>query len=225
MKKLLIVFTFSLLLVACKKEAEEEPQQETEMYSEASYQITVTGKWNATDFNVPPGVHFTQIAGAVHNKEVDLWKEGMPASRSVEYIAENGYSAPLLADVDTLIMMKKALSRITAQTPPPTGSSTFGVKVNTNFFRLSFASMLAPTPDWFFGASGFALYRNGSWVRDTTVQLFAYDGGTEEGDVFSGNNPDTNPQQPIHLLSIANASRLFKGSVLPIAEMRIQKLE
>ena len=46
------------------------------------------------------------------------------------------------------------------------------------------ASMIAPSPDWFIGLSGLNLYANKRWVADTTVQLFVYDAGTENGDVF-----------------------------------------
>ncbi len=225
MRNLAIILTLSILFVACKKEGLQVEQPAAVIYSEASYQITVTGKWNATDFNVPGGVHFTQLSGAVHNKDGLLWIDGKLASRSIEYIAENGYSAPLLADVDTLIMMKKAITKIAASAPAPTGTSTFTVKASTDYDLLSFASMLAPTPDWFFGPSALPLYQNGAWIKDTTVQLYGYDAGTENGDAFDYNNPDTNPQQPISLLTTANASILFKGSVLPIAQMRIQKQE
>lgn len=222
MKQYLYLTTFCLVCFACKKES-DEPVPETEIYSSATYQVTVTGKWNATDFGVPPGVHFTRIAGAVHNKETSLWKEGALASRSIEYIAENGFSDPLWAQVDSLITNGKALMKIAGSTPPATGISVFTVNADTKFPLISFASMLAPTPDWFFGVSDLSLYRNRSWISDTTIQLYSFDGGTEEGDVFGYNNPETVPQQPIRLLNTTNASVLFKGAVLPIAEMRIQK--
>jgi len=44
--------------------------------------------------------------------------------------------------------------------------------------------MIADSPDWFIGLSGLNLYANKRWVADTTVQLFVYDAGTENGDVF-----------------------------------------
>ena len=223
MRNMVAVFAFFILLAACKKGAMEE--QRTPVYSEANYQITVTGKWNANDFNVPAGVHFTLLAGVVHNNELTIWRQGALASKNLEYIAENGNSAPLLAEVDSLVRLDKALAKIAAAAPPPNGSSVFTTKANTNYFLLSFASMLAPTPDWFFGSPALPLYRNRSWVKDTTVQLYAYDAGTEEGDVFGYNNSATYPQQLIALLSTANASVLFRGTVLPIAEMRIQKQE
>lgn len=214
-----------LVLFSCKKtEMSSAPVESApDVYSTATYQITVTGKWNGADFGVPAGVHFTRIAGAVHSKEISLWKEGTLASKSIEAIAENGNAAPLWRDIDTLIANGKALTKIAANTPPPTGTSVFEVNADTRFPLLSFASMLAPTPDWFFGASSLPLYRNRSWVSDTTIQLYSFDGGTEDGDVFGYNNPETSPQQPIQLLSSANASVLFKGSVLPIAEVRLRK--
>ncbi len=221
MRKMLLMSMISLSLFACKK----EPQPVTETFSEAAYKVTVAARWNATDFGVPAGAHFTLLAGAVHNKTAALWTEGMLASRSLEYIAENGFSAPLLKDVDTLIQLKKALAPVAATAPLPTGTTAFNLTANTDFPLLSFASMLAPSPDWFIGINSLALYRNHVWLKDTTVQLYAYDAGTEEGDVFSYYNADTSPQQPVKHLDLSSASALFKGTVLPVAEMRIQKME
>jgi hypothetical protein len=222
MNKFCFLLILALVCFSCKKDR-DNPVIEPEAYSSATYQVTVTGKWNATDFEVPPGVHFTRLAGAVHNREVSLWKEGALASPNLEALAENGRIGPMLAQVDSLISAGKALARLTAEPPLPTGDVTFTVNADTDFANLSFASMLAPTPDWFFGVSGLALYRNKSWITDTTIQLYSFDAGTEEGNVFGYNNPETVPQQPIHLLNRTNASVLFKGLVLPIAEMRIVK--
>lgn len=223
MHKLIFCLSALLLLASCKKE--KMMMDATQPYSEAAYQATITGKWNSTDFNVPAGVHFTALAGAVHNKAASLWMAGSPASRSLQYVAENGYATPLLTDVDTLICQGKALARLSAAAPPPTGYRTLTFSANTNFPLLSFASMLAPTPDWFTGVHDLALYRQGAWVKDTTIQLYGYDAGTKDGDVFSYNQPATSPKQNIQRLDFSNASVLFKGLVLPIAELRLQKME
>ena len=69
------------------------------------------------------------------------------------------------------------------------------------------------------------LYRNDQWLADTTIQLYVYDAGTEEGDVFAYNNPATLPQQPIQLLTSAKGTVLANGnpSLAPIARLRITK--
>jgi hypothetical protein len=86
--------------------------------------------------------------------------------------------------------------------------------------------MIAPSPDWFIGLSGLNLYANKKWVADTTIQLFVYDAGTEEGDVFGYANPATTPQQPIRLLEASAATVLANGNsnLKAIAEVRMVKL-
>lgn len=86
--------------------------------------------------------------------------------------------------------------------------------------------MIAPSPDWFIGLSGLNLFANKKWMTDTTVQLFVYDAGTEDGYVFGYNNLPTNPQQPIHLLTVNEAMVLANGNtqLKAIAEIRLTKL-
>ena len=86
--------------------------------------------------------------------------------------------------------------------------------------------MLAPSPDWFTGLSNFDLYQNKKWVGDAQVNLYVYDAGTEDGDVFSYNNPASLPQQNIYLLTPASASVLANGNAVlgPIATVRFTRL-
>ena len=85
--------------------------------------------------------------------------------------------------------------------------------------------MLGPTPDWFVGVSAMNLYRNNSWISDTTVNLYPLDAGTEDGDVFGYYNPETVPRQNIHLLQASQATVLANGNpaLAPIATARFTK--
>ena len=60
--------------------------------------------------------------------------------------------------------------------------------------------MIAPSPDWFVGTSGFNLRPNGQWVDGEVYELFGYDSGTDNGANFTSSNSDTTPQQPITML-------------------------
>lgn len=86
--------------------------------------------------------------------------------------------------------------------------------------------MIAPSPDWFIGLSNFNLYKNQQWVADTTVKLFVYDAGTEDGDVFGYGSPATVPQQTIQLLPASKATVLANGNteLKHIATVRFIKL-
>ncbi|HVF96753.1 MAG TPA: spondin domain-containing protein [Flavisolibacter sp.] len=220
MRKGAQVICLLILFASCKKEVTVKDD-----FSEASYKITITGLWRAPQFSVPAGAHFTYFSGAVHNEQAVLWKPGNLATPGIEAIAEQGNQFPLFTEVDNLIAGKKAIAQINIPPPVPDGSISRTVYCNNRFSHLSFASMIAPSPDWFVGITELKLYRSGSWLSDTTVQLFAYDAGTEDGDVFAYNNPATIPQQPIELLTPAKATVLANGntSLAAIASVRITK--
>lgn len=220
MRNLLLLILASLCFFACEKE--ETP---INTFSEASYQVTITGLWTSPQFGVPPSAHFTYFSGVVHNEKATMWKEGSLASPGVESIAETGNQFPLFAEVDLMIAQKVAMAQINIPPPPPNGSISRTVYCNSNFSRFSFASMLAPTPDWFVGIRNVNLYRNGAWIADTTIQMHTYDAGTEDGDVFGQNNPATSPQQPIQLLTPTKGMVLANGnaSLAPIAQVRITR--
>jgi hypothetical protein len=210
-----------LLLLSCKK---DQAVIATE-FSEASYQITINGSWKAPQLSVPAGAHFTYFSGIIHNSGGGIWKAGNLASAGVEAIAESGNQRLLFEEVDMLIAKKKAIAQINIPPPAPEGSISRTIYCNSNFSYLSFASMIAPSPDWFVGVADLNLHQKKTWLNDTTFQLFVYDAGTEDGDVFGYNNPPTTPQQPIKLLAQTQATVLANGNttVAAIATVRITR--
>lgn len=216
--KHLLVICLIMQLFSCKKE-----EVLSEQFSEASYKITITGTWKSPQFSVPAGAHFTYFSGMVHNKGSQLWKSESFATVGLEAIAETGYQGPLFEEVDSIIAKNAAITQINIPPPSPEGTITRTVYLNSNFSCISFASMIAPSPDWFVGVTGLNLYHSGVWLKDTTLQLYVYDAGTEDGDVFDYNNPSTIPRQQIRLLTSGNASVLANGntSLSAIANVRI----
>lgn len=220
MKKTLVFAAFSLLLFSCKKEEEK-----TNDFSEATYKVTLTGLWTLPRFSVPASAHFTYFVGLVHNEKTSIWQEGTFASPGIEAVAENGNALALSLEIDSLIQKKAAIVQISVPPPPPDGSINRTFYCNSRYGSLSLVSMIAPSPDWFVGVSNVALYRNNTWLADTTINLYALDAGTEDGDVFGYNNPPTVPQQPIHLLTAFNATVLANGNAMlaPLVQLRLQK--
>ena len=211
--------TLASLFVSCKKSGPAPP-----VFSEAYYQISITGKWQGPDFGVPPGVHFTTVTGAVHHDGVALWRPGSLASPGLESLAETGSTSLLLREIDTLVYQQGAIGPFLVPAPPATGQVQGNIYCNSHFSRVSFASMIAPSPDWFIGLSSINLYIDNQWIEDTTLQLFVHDAGSEDGDVFGYNNPATDPRQPIVRLQAAQATVLANGqdSLRPIAEVRFR---
>lgn len=195
-------------------------------FSEARYTVTVTGKWSTPDFAVPAAAHFTTFVGMVHNNNAWLWKDGSKASPGTELLAEIGNGTIMLTEIDSMITARNASALLLFTAPAViTGSRMASVYCNSNYPQVSFASMLGPTPDWFVGVSGINLYNNDEWIADTTISLYAYDAGTEDGDMFGYNNPPSMPQQTIHRLQPSGAMVLANGNPIlaPIAIARFQR--
>lgn len=221
MKFVYIIFILSFAFFSCKKEDVTAPS-----FSEATYTITVTGKWSSPDFAVPGGAHFTTFVGMIHNSNAWLWKDGTKASPGTELLAEVGNGTTMLTEIDSMITARNASSLILFVAPATiTGSRMASIYCNSNYAQVSFASMLGPTPDWFVGVSGISLYNKNNWVADTIVNLYAYDAGTEDGDMFGYNNPATMPQQNIHILLASQATVLANGNpvLVPIGIARFTK--
>jgi hypothetical protein len=220
MKLLLLLLSFTLFFFSCKKENIADP-----VFSEARYTVTITGQWRSPEFTVPGGAHYTTFIGMVHNSAASLWVNGTKASYGMEVLAETGGGGPILAEIDSTIRVRNGLALLLFVAPPAIGSSNVNLYCNSDFSRISFASMLGPTPDWFVGVSNVNMYAGQKWVADTTINLYVYDAGTEEGDVFGYNNPATVPQQNIHILQPAQATVLANGNsaLVPIATARFVK--
>jgi Spondin_N len=219
MKRTYLTLWLSILYLSCKK----DDGVTAPTFSEARYTVTFTGKWNTPDFSVPAGAHFTTFVGMVHNSNAWLWKDGAKAGAGTELMAEIGHGTTMLTEIDSMIIAQNASSLILFTAPPTlTGSRMSSIYCNTNYSHISFIAMLGPTPDWFVGLSGVNLCNNNNWVADTTINLYTYDAGTEDGDMFGYNNPATTPQQNIHILQASQAMVLANGNpvLAPIATVR-----
>ena len=127
------------------------------------------------------------------------------------------------AEIDPIITAFKALSKFQLAAPSITGNVSTLLKFNTAFSYISFASMIAPSPDWFMGISNVNLLSNNKWVDSLTVNIKVYDAGTEDGNAFEYNNPSTLPQQYVMPLTSASVLANGKTTVMPVATVRFVK--
>jgi hypothetical protein len=192
---------------------------------DASYTMQVTTYWSPPAFVVPAGVHITAITGMVHTPDTMLWKPGLRATSGLEDVAEIGAPAKMNIEIDTVIAAQKASERFNITPPAINGSVQKNLTLTQKFSEVSFASMIAPSPDWFLGIHNFSLISNNEWIKDTLVNIYVYDAGTEDGDVFGYSNPPTTPQQNVNLLQAAQATVLANGnpSLAHIATVRFTK--
>jgi Spondin_N len=213
---------------SCKKENTIEPDKIAEtakIDSIASYKIYITGTWAMPQHTIPTNKHFTQFVGLIHSDSCSVYKLGSLATLGVENVAEVGNSTVLKTEMDSYISSGKALNKFFITPTGITGIDSTTILVNIKNSRISFESMIAPSPDWFVGIDSYNLIQNGKWVTDITIPVYGYDAGTEDGDVFGYANPATVPQQPISLMTPANASVIANGNtvIAPFASLRIVK--
>ena len=143
MLRVFIYIAIIIVLFSCKK-ATDQP-----LLSEANYKITVNGLWQMPQFGVPPNVHFTYFAGMVHNSNAYLWMPGKNASLGIKNVAEYGALTQIIQEVDSMLVQNNSISHIAFPPPSATGTISSNIHCNSNFSYVSFASMIAPTPDWF----------------------------------------------------------------------------
>jgi hypothetical protein len=108
----------------------------------------------------------------------------------------------MFGTIDTL--KKTAHDYYNIETAPPVALPTTVsamIKADELHPLFSFSAMAAPSPDWFFGISDINLRPNGRWLPGATMNVLAYDAGTDSGTKFQ-NMPDypTRPPQPVKVL-------------------------
>ena len=172
---------------------------------DARYRVTFASTWTAATHptNFPSSPHFSGLVGATHNEEIHIWELGALASDGIEWMAETGDKAPLLAEVAALIAAGTADARLSGSNLSTSPASvTLDFDVVPSHPHVTLVSMLAPSPDWFVGVSGLSLLdEDGAWKESETVMLLLYDAGTDDGAIFISGNADSDPAQQISRLS------------------------
>jgi len=164
----------------------------------ATYEASFEGEWTTavTPGGIPGNAHFTTLIGAVHNSQVTFWSSDGTASSGIKGMAELGSTGALSSEISAAgANVRARLLKGVAFGPTP--SATFEFTVTTDHPLVTLTSMVAPSPDWFIGISGLSLRGSDGWLESTTVDLYPYDAGTEDGSEFSLNNPATSPQGTI----------------------------
>lgn len=127
---------------------------------------------------------------AVHDKKIDIWSSGRLASSGALPIMEDAVNAPLLTYLNGNSHVRAAAAETgdPAGPIPPGASREFDVTSSGRDRYLSMLWMLVRTNDAFTGLDSYALDRgkrkrkgrkSGAGNRTRTIELRAYDAGTE----------------------------------------------
>lgn len=166
----------------------------------AVYRIVFQATWSAqthpTDF--PAGPHFSPLIGAVHSDRVSFWELGETSSPGMESMAETGATSLLTGEINDEIPAN-ALAVIRGSGSGSPGRVTIGsVVVRLDDPLVTLVTMVAPSPDWFVGVTGYSLLNGvGHWTDERRVVLYPLDAGTDDGSSYSSANDDTSPKEPI----------------------------
>ena len=219
MKTLLSTFAIALQLFTLNPSA--QAAKET-----ALYEIQFTNLWNKADHvSFPNNAHFSPILAVTHNDDFALFKMGELASAGLEQLAESGATDLLSADIMKAMDMgsAKESQQSAALFPKRDGNHlTMRIRVSSEHDLLSFATMIAPSPDWIVGVDSLDTHVDGAFIQSAEFELFALNAGTEEGDFagnFSINNRATNPAQPLASLDH------IPGLAMPFAKVKIVKIQ
>ncbi len=180
-----------------------------------TYTLTFDSVWSAathpTDF--PSNPHYSRLIGGNHCSDVSFWSAGTLASPGIKDVAELGSRGQLIIEVTDAITAGTAqqVQSGDALSDSP-GTITMDVTVSRAYPLVTMVTMLAPSPDWFAGIHDLDLFVNGQWVDQITIDLFAYDAGTDSGDTYRA--PD-NPTMPPELIRVIQEAPLTVGGVQP----------
>ena len=170
-KKLLALVMLStpFLLTACGSSTQKT----------RSYEVTIS--------NLTANQPLSPVAIFAHEPEYKLWTIGEAASVALEHLAEGGSNSQL---IDEVKKNSHYISHSSGDGVIASGQSeTIIIDVkNTNWVRLSLASMLVNTNDAFTGLSDIEIYDIGVG-KSRTFTTLAWDAGTEKNTESSGTIP------------------------------------
>lgn len=171
--------------------------------------------------SVPGNAHWSPLVGATHKNVNDILEFGVtaPMTDGIKNVAESGTNGNFHAEVDTAILAGNANQYLLQGFSPFAGNNSTAamknVTVSEDFPLITLVSMVAPSPDWFIAVnsmnlrSGNPLINNG-WKDTFTVDVFAYDAGTDSGTDYGSANSITTPREVITMVSGApiNGNRM-----------------
>jgi hypothetical protein len=189
------------------------------------YRLTFDGLWSQQTHpqDYPGNPHFSPLIGGTHTAAVSFWRDGGIASDGIKRMAEQGFTSPLDSHVNDAITAGTARSLIRggaiALSP---ASVAVEFEVHQSHPLLTLVSMVAPSPDWFVGVGGLALFAGGQWVERVAIDLRPWDAGTDGGRSYESADQPVSPRQPIALLTGFPVAT--NGEVRPIGRFVIERL-
>ncbi|XP_046643296.1 uncharacterized protein LOC124328524 isoform X3 [Daphnia pulicaria] len=138
---------------------------------------------------------FPRHQGRSHDSSYTLFRISQASTEGFKEFTETGRS-------DTLDAQSQGEGGIFDEfnAPPVTageGKTEAEFFVDSNHSRVSLASRIVPSPDWFVGLDSFNLCIDGQWVDSVAIKVGPMDGGTDNGFTFTSPNWPSDPTEKI----------------------------
>ncbi len=217
--KAIVLFAIFITVAACSSDGDSDTDRDAN--ASATYKVTFTTVWTGINFPImfPGGAHFSGLIGGTHNEQIKFWETGQMATDGIESMAETGSKSGLSSEVNAAIADGRAEFELSGGGNSNAGMVELEFDINETYPLVTLVSMVAPSPDWFVGVRDLLLLlfdtAAGDWMDTVTVDLKVYDAGTDSGVTFTASNADTQPADPIALLTSVSTDTDFTNGVGP----------
>jgi len=148
------------------------------------------------------GGHMSGLIGATHHGRYVMFADGNTASSGVKSVAERGRPRILRAELEEAIERKRVKDVFQADgIAKVPGRISVKFPVSEPHVRVSFVTMIAPSPDWFTGLAGVKLRDDAGWRDKAVYVLWAWDAGTDRGASYGSDNDANQPAESIRLVA------------------------
>ncbi len=191
----------------------------------ATYRAAVRVAWTAeahpADF--PRNAHWSRLVAVSHRGAYALFRDGDTASSGLALLAANGRVGVLEAELAEARRRGRVGAHVVVGgVRAGDGAFTFEIEASEALPLVSLATMLAPSPDWFAGASAVSLRDASGWRDRVAAPLFVWDAGADSGATFSAPNADTQPRQSVRLLT--HPAFLTASGLKPIGSVTLERV-
>lgn len=191
----------------------------------ARYRVTFEASWSTSSHPVefPSSAHFSPLVGGTHTAQVTFWGEGALATTGIKDMAERGLTGTMVQEINAAIAAGTAQHAFTggAISLSP-GAATADFEISQSHPLVTLVSMIAPSPDWFVGVAGLALFERGQWIDERRIELLPWDAGTDSGRTFT--SPDLVTAPPAPIARIASAPLSPEGRSAPLGTFTFARL-
>ena len=193
--------------------------EDTATSDTATYEVVFVPSWNPASHPVEyPLMHaahglLTPVIGATHGTGYRLFGDGLTPTPGLESLSETGMHTPLDDEIRQAIADGTASTLIEFDegSPGPVHPAVQQrIQVTRGHPLVSLVGMIAPSPDWFYGASSVELFRDGRWVPSLHADAYAWDSGGDGGTTYMAEDEDLEPKQPTMR---ADTRHFFPGGV------------